>query len=243
MIKHVFLLLMFLVGFAANATENNIDEPVLQFMPPKATTLVKIGVNLDVEANNKNAMHFYSEDKDSYSFLLTDTVYDSFGLSHTLQLFFIRTDSLDWSVIVMIDGADVGDKDKGFIGKALFYLKFAPTGMLARDSKREIILKRWTPRDRQGNPNGAVSTLPLKIDVSACTLFAGEDYVKRYVLQNGYPKGELEGYKIDKNQCLYLFYSNGRKQLVGQFMKKPHPPIQKKTQSEEIGFEKTTNGS
>ena len=236
MIKHMFLLLIFVVGFITNVTAENFDEPVLQFMPPKATTLVKVGVNLDAGDSITDITPFDFENQECYSFSVTDTVYDSFGLSHTLQLFFIRRRQLDWSVVVMIDGSDVGAEINGFTTQAVFYLEFYPTGELAQDKSKEIVVERWTPRDRQGNPNGAVSTTPLKIDVSACTLLAA-GYVERYMLQNGYPKGELEGYKIDKNQCLYLSYSNGRKQLVGRFTKHLTTPVESKPQIGKMGFQ------
>lgn len=191
---------------------------------------------------------FNPEDQDTYNWETQLTIFDSLGNSHVLTQYYVRQeyDPADpstapnhWQMFVRIDGEDVGDPDTSLPPplntrptRAGFDVYFNDDGSLNQLVTDDILISNWTPKDVNGNPNGAMGPLnvlnggstlipdpPVNsnfvIELIGTTQFSSEFSVND-VDQSGYTTGRLSGLNISDNGTIFARFTNGESQVLGQ---------------------------
>ncbi len=184
---------------------------------------------------------FSPDDQRTYNHATSTIIYDSLGNPHTMTQYFVKEpvsggDSV-WAMYVQIDGEDVGDPPftDGEPTRARFELEFGSDGSLISvggDPSGRVLISNWTPRDSNGDPNGADGpltiasggTLPIAdppvssnfmIDMTATTQY-GSAFGVTDQRQNGYTTGRLSGLDVSGEGVIFARYSNGQSQNLGQ---------------------------
>ncbi len=119
---------------------------------------------------------FDPNDPESYNETASVTIYDSLGIPHRLQMFYVKDapdpdrpfDLNTWTVYVQINGKDVGDPDTSLPfpdnqepTRASFKKYFNADGTLDREATGNFLVSNWTPVDEEGNPTGAYPALNM----------------------------------------------------------------------------------
>ena len=113
-----------LQGYAADAngtikkgvlTDLKIDTSALQ---PKATSLIDQGINLNSSATSiplpsvppvAGEIVFDPTDETSYTKSFSTKIYDSQGNEHTMEQFYRKTDTNEWTMYTLVDGRNPMD--------------------------------------------------------------------------------------------------------------------------------------
>jgi len=189
---------------------------------------------------------FDPEDQDTYNHATSMTIYDSLGNSHVMTQYFVKeplnadrpNEANVWAMYILIDGQDVGDPDPTLPfpdnlepTRARHELFFNQDGSFDEVATGDIYVTNWDPKDSQGNPTGALSSmnvleggLPLteppansnfQVDLTGSTQHAGEFDVNDQN-QNGYGTGRLKGLEIDQDGIIFARFTNGQAEVLGQ---------------------------
>lgn len=191
---------------------------------------------------------FDPADKATYNHATSMKIYDSLGNEHVLTQYFVRqeydpndptTQPNNWVMYVQIDGRDVGDPDttqpppqNTVPTRAAYNMRFNEDGSLNRAFSDQVLISNWTPRDANGELNGALGpqntlaggnvNIPspptssnFVIDLTGTTQF-GSAFSVDDVDQNGYTTGRLSGLNIDKGGVIFARFTNGESQVLGQ---------------------------
>jgi len=176
-------------------------------------------------------------DQRTYNHATSTSVYDSLGNSHELTQFFVKNASTgsgvgvsEWSVYLQIDGEMVGGTET-----TPYTAVFDQDGNLASvngDPNGEILITDWTPKDEDGQPNGAdgppaagevvVTPIPEPPTTSAFvvnlagTTQYGASFGVNDQQQNGYTTGRLSGLDVSDEGILFARYTNGQSKALGQ---------------------------
>lgn len=191
---------------------------------------------------------FDPADKATYNHATSMKIYDSLGNEHVLTQYFVRqeydpndpaTQPNHWLMYVLIDGRDVGDPDTTLPPpentvptRAAYNLRFNEDGSLNRAFSDQVLISNWTPRDANGELNGALgpqnklsgatvnvpnppTSSNFVVDLAGTTQF-GSSFSVDDVDQNGYTTGRLSGLNIDKGGIIFARFTNGESQVLGQ---------------------------
>jgi flagellar hook protein FlgE len=191
---------------------------------------------------------FDPTDQSTYNHATSMTIYDSLGNPHVLTQYFVRqeydvsdptTSPNHWVMHIQIDGRDVGDPDttlpppeNTLPTRASFDVRFNEDGSLNQVFSDQVLISNWTPRDANGNPNGALGpqnvlaggnvNIPepptssnFVVDLEGTTQF-GSIFSVNDVDQNGYTTGRLSGLNIDESGFIFARFTNGESQVLGQ---------------------------
>lgn len=191
---------------------------------------------------------FDPADKATYNHATSMKIYDSLGNEHVLTQYFVRqeydpndpaTQPNHWVMYVQVDGRDVGDPDttqpppqNTLPTRAGYNLRFNEDGSLNRAFSDQVLISNWTPRDANGELNGALGpqntlsggtiNIPspptssnFVVDLTGTTQF-GSAFSVDDVDQNGYTTGRLSGLNIDKGGIIFARFTNGESQVLGQ---------------------------
>ncbi|MCB1740476.1 MAG: flagellar hook protein FlgE, partial [Gammaproteobacteria bacterium] len=166
--------------------------------PPKASTSVTIGANLDA-TSTAPTVAFDINDSTSYNDSTSTTVYDSLGTSHVMTTYYRKTGSNAWQAHVYLDNTSV-------TGATPITMTF----------------------DNAGEPTGGgVTTLPaaavaggaapltLTLDQNAVTQF-GSVFGVNKLSQDGYPTGRLSDLDVDQHGNISARFTNGLSSVLGQ---------------------------
>ncbi|MDC0663281.1 flagellar hook protein FlgE [Marinobacter sp. SS21] len=180
---------------------------------------------------------FNPQDQRTYNHATSTTIYDSLGNPHVLTQFFVKDQApgsgvgaSQWSIYLQIDGEFVSGTDQTPI-----QAQFDQDGTLQSidgDISGQILVTDWTPKDSDGQPNGAdgppapgvVTTTPLPdpptssafvIDLSDTTQY-GSAFGVNDQRQNGFTTGRLSGLDVSDEGVLFARYTNGQSQALGQ---------------------------
>lgn len=176
-------------------------------------------------------------DQGTYNHATSTTIYDSLGNPHELTQFFVKEPSpgngvgqSQWSIYLQIDGEYVGGTDV-----QPYTALFDQNGELVSvngDVSGEIIVTDWTPKDANGDPNGAdgppadptsvVSPIPepltssaFVIDLTRTTQY-GTSFSVNDQSQDGYTTGRLSGLDVSDEGIIFARYTNGQSKALGQ---------------------------
>jgi len=191
-------------GFGADAAGTIIPNvPVNLRLPtadmtPKPTTSFMTGVNLDARADIV-ADPFDATDPDSYTHSTSGEVFDSFGNSHILNLYFQKTAASVWDVFATVEGVT----DEVTLGS----LNFDSSGIM--DSS-------ITPFTVDVDfDDTSIQPLQFSLDLTRSTQF-GSKFGVNMMNQDGFASGRLAGYSISDNGEVRATYTNNVTRTVGQ---------------------------
>lgn len=201
-------------GYAANAdgtfsaTTSAIQAPTSSIQP-NATTTATITANLDATATvPANAWGDPNSTFASQSnFSSTQTVYDSLGTAHTMDLYFRNTAPGSWDWHAVMDGVDTNSTGT---------LTFGNNGALTSVTGNTV---NFGP----ANANAMAITLNFGTASAAnaapvpgsMTGFASASNVSSQS-QDGYTSGDFSGISIDGQGVVTGLYTNGQKLAIAQ---------------------------
>ncbi len=196
--------------------------------PPKATTEVSVGINLDAEAPVVDATlypTFDPTDPNTYTYSTSVTVYDTLGTSHLATMYYRKNGPNDWDVYTTLTDKTDSDVPAGGDGLAEagtlpmgannqisgpYNLVFTSTGTVDATASSPMPFNySWAIE------NGATTTLDFTVDYSGSTQYSRESGVNA-ISQNGFTTGLLTGIDIDDKGVVFARYTNGNDQALGQ---------------------------
>lgn len=237
-----------LQGYAADAngtikkgvlTDLKIDTSALQ---PKATSLIDQGINLNSSAKSiplpstppvAGEIVFDPTDETSYSKSFSTKVYDSQGNEHTMEQFYRKTDTNEWTMYTLIDGRNPMDpttdtpltgtisfNSDGSVASMTTDTTGLPTGAEWSVTNNTFTLKGWIPatQDASGNwiANGSTeSTTGMRLSMNSTTSYNTET-ARMSQSQDGYATGILSSLSIDSTGVLFASFSNQQSRAIGQ---------------------------
>jgi flagellar hook protein FlgE len=216
---------MRLQGYPADATGAILKGELQSFrvpdlsLPQKATTDIKIGLNLDGEDTIKSAP-FDKEDGSSFNYSSSVKVYDEGGKSVDLSFFFRKSGVDTWDVYVTANDEYVPQVAAGAEPTVVETIEFTgsdgsgppdPAFFTVNDAELAATLNTADMTAK----GLSYSFGNINIDVSGATQRAGE-YAISSVSQDGYGIGSLSGFSFDKDGILTARYTNGELRQQGQ---------------------------
>lgn len=172
-----------------NRTEQTLRSLTLQIgsnMPARATSSVKWIKNLDAEAEL------------GFEKTTAVTVYDSLGVTHSIQIGFVKTGINEWTWEAYLPGES--DPFSGII-------TFDAHGVLLAGSDSEV-------HELIFKPEGA-EEIHVSMDFSNVSQVAGPTTIESGPV-DGWPTGTLESFSFDSSGTISGFYSNGKNRILGQ---------------------------
>lgn len=191
---------------------------------------------------------FDANDATSFNHTTSVKIYDSLGNDHIMKQYFIKqnydpsdptTAQNHWTMVVRIDGHDVGDPDSSLPAPeniqptvAEFDVYFTETGQINTAASDTVLISNWTPVDGNGKEvgsmgpinvlQGGVSPVPeppassnFTVDLSGSTQH-GKEFSVNAADQNGYATGRLSGLSIDSEGKIFARFSNKQSVVLGQ---------------------------
>ncbi|NIE74406.1 flagellar hook protein FlgE [Pantoea sp. Tr-811] len=237
-----------LQGYAADSAGNikkgvltdlQIDTSALQ---PKATTLIDQGINLDSSSKSiplpstppvAGEIVFDPSDDTSYTKSFPTKVYDSQGNEHTMEQYYRKTDTNEWTMYTLIDGRNpmnpastdpltstISFNSDGSVASMATDTTGLPTGSEWSVTNNTFTLKGWIPaaQDANGNwaANGSVeSSAGMRLAMNSTTSFNTES-ARLSQSQDGYATGILSSLSIDATGVMFASFSNQQSRAIGQ---------------------------
>jgi flagellar hook protein FlgE len=201
-------------GYSANgdgtysASLSSIQAPTSSIQP-RATTGATVTANLD--ANATPPANAWGDTTTTFAsqanFSTTQTVYDTLGNAHTMDLYFRNTGTGAWDWHAVMDGTDTASTGSltfgtngALTGSTGTTVAFAPTGA----DPMTIALNFGTPV--------AAGAAPVP---GSMTSFASSSNVSSQS-QDGYASGDFSGISIDGQGVVTGLYTNGQKLAISQ---------------------------
>ena len=169
-----------------------------QNIPPRASTAVQLGLNLDAGATPPTAA-FSPADPFSFNSSTSLTVFDSLGEQHLAQVYLRKADSNEWQSFLRIN-----DDATQTLGAQT--LQFDTAGQLT--SAMPVSFGDYTP------PTGA-APLSLNFDFTSTTQF-GAPFGVNALSQDGFTTGRIAGVDIDADGLVLARFTNGQSLPQGQ---------------------------
>ncbi|MBA1200816.1 flagellar hook protein FlgE [Pseudomonas capeferrum] len=242
-----------LQGYAADAagkitknglTDLKIDTSALQ---PKATSLVDQGLNLNSSADSipleayDNSTPpvlvankpFDPSDDSTYSRSFPTKVYDSQGNEHTLEQFYRKTDTNQWTTYTLIDGRNPFDPSStqplsgsiafnsdGSVNSMSASAAGVPDGASFSVANNTFTMTGWIPAAQSAagtwGANGAVGDAKgMRLSMANTTSYNSET-ARIAQTQDGYATGTLSSLSIDSSGVLFASFSNQQSRAIGQ---------------------------
>jgi flagellar hook protein FlgE len=172
-------------------------------MQASATTELDATLNLDSSSDAITA-DFDQTDASTYSYSTSATVYDSLGNSHSMTLYFTKTDDNTWDVHTAIDGTLLTNDD----GTAQTQtVAFNSSGILTSGGTATYTI----------DPDNGAAEMSIELDLTGTTQF-GNDFELSSSDQNGYTSGSLTSFSIDESGNVIASYSNDQTQIIDQIV-------------------------
>lgn len=195
----------YLIGWGPDFSLQGLKVETTGTGAPKATSDVKLQVNLDAKSTSPAATPFDPTDPETYNHVTSVSVYDSLGNAHTVVSYFVTrspTTPNTWDVYQYIDGNALGGPTA---------LEFNTSGAL--------ISVDGTPGSTQVTYGPYAVTgaedLNLTYDFASSTQYNSEFSVNG-LSQNGFAAGLFTGIEIDDSGSIWASFSNGSPQKLGQ---------------------------
>lgn len=187
-------------------------------IPPKATGLVEVAVNIDSGAEIPTTYPFDPERPSSFTHSTSLTIYDSLGTPHLKSMYFVKTPTPNvWELHTFVDGQHLrGPADPA-------------TGLFTADSVKFDGAGALSHINNVAVPPGKISFAPLETGSGAdpleltmdlqgavpVTQFGGA-FTVNSIKQNGYTSGRLTGIDIDDTGIVRARFTNGQNRTLGQ---------------------------
>ncbi|HWU83911.1 MAG TPA: flagellar hook protein FlgE [Rhodocyclaceae bacterium] len=195
---------------------------------PNATTGSEIALNVDSRATVPTNTPFDPTDSLSYNSSTTQTVYDSLGNPHNLQLYFVKTGTAnEWSLYTQLDSdpSTLNDPvyNDGAIHPPETVARPTATGPLTLDFSSAGALTTTQPLTlwpATGYPMATTTgadPLLFTLDLTGSTQY-GADFGVNTLNQDGYASGRLSGISVASDGTVQGLYSNGRTRDMGRLV-------------------------
>ncbi len=190
------------------------------FGPPTATSSIGIGVNLPAAAGQLDPTLFDPTVASTYTNATSTTVFDSLGVSHTLQTYFLKSNAAanTWETRAFLDGAAMTPA----VG-ADETLAFDASGVYQTPAGGTVQYAAF------GLSNGATA-LSLTLDYTPST---GSDttqfssgFLVSSLLQDGAGTGRLSGLEVADDGLVQGNYTNGESLALGKIIMADFPNAQ-----------------
>lgn len=208
-------------GFSADASGQIIPNiPVNLRLPtadmtPKPTTSFMAGMNLDARIDLATqtttpsvppgtAPPFDPTDPSTYAHSTSGEVFDSFGNSHVMTLYFQKTSSTDWDVHAAVEG--VTSAGGGKVALSASTLTFDSSGIMNPSAPFTVSVKF---------DGTSIQPLAFSLDLTRSTQF-GSKFGVNMMNQDGFASGRLAGYSISDSGEIRGSYTNGVTRTLGQ---------------------------
>jgi len=233
-----------LQGYAADEN-GNIKKGVLtdlkidtSALAPKATTLIDQGINLNSEADiiplptaTPAGPAFDPADDTTYTKSFPTKVYDSQGNEHTMEQFYRKTGTNQWTMYTLIDGRNPLDptstaplqgnitfNSDGTVASMTAQAVTPPTAWTVTNNT--FTLNGWIPaaKDASGNwaSNGSAAAAGgMRLSMNSTTSF-NEETARMSQSQDGYATGILSSLSIDSTGVMFASFSNQQSRAIGQ---------------------------
>ncbi|MFJ4396551.1 flagellar hook protein FlgE [Pseudomonas sp. NPDC089396] len=219
-----------------------IDTSALQ---PKATSLIDQGINLNSSAadipllvddgtgNMVPNKAFDPTDESTYTKSFPTKVYDSQGNEHTMEQYYRKTGTNEWTSYTLIDGRNPFDPSSttplsgtisfnsdGSVASMTANNTGLPPGASYTVKDNTFTMTGWVPavEDSAGNwaSNGAVGNAEgMKLSMNSTTSYNTET-ARMSQSQDGYATGILSNLSIDSTGVLFASFSNQQSRAIGQ---------------------------
>lgn len=240
-----------LQGYAADEN-GNIKKGILtdlkidtSALAPKATTLIDQGINLNSEADiialpiiptptppaDAGGPAFDPSDDTTYTKSFPTKVYDSQGNEHTMEQFYRKTGTNEWTMYTLVEGRNPLDPTSTdpLEGTIKFnsdgsVLSMAAEAVTPADAwtvtNNTFTLNGWIPaaKDATGNwaSNGsAAATTGMRLSMNSTTSYNTET-ARMSQSQDGYATGILSSLSIDSTGVMFASFSNQQSRAIGQ---------------------------
>jgi len=177
-------------------------------IPPQITSEVDAVLNLDSNKPpiDSTATPFDMSDPTTYTNATSVSVFDSLGVSHVLQTFFVKTGPVagvpgngTWDVYGAAD-------DVALTTPYLGTLTFGTDGAIVSGSPMSASI----PVD-----SGAATPLTVAIDFAGTTQY-GSPFSVSSLKQDGFTSGRLSGFAVSADGTILGRYTNGQSTTLGQ---------------------------
>ena len=167
-------------------------------IPPLATSLIDVGVNLDVSAVPPTPA-FDPANLNSFNSSTSLTLFDTLGEQHLGAIYFVKTGANAWDSHLRIDGDNTQTT-------TVQPLTFDNTGQLTSGMPVNY-----------GVFNTTTGSAPLNVDLdfTGSTQF-GSDFGVNTLSQDGFTTGRSSGIDIDDKGVVLARFTNGQSQIQGQ---------------------------
>jgi flagellar hook protein FlgE len=193
------------VGGALGELQVNVGN-----VAPEASTEIGLSANLDSRADviDRATTPFDAADPASYGFSTSTTVYDSQGRDYLSTLYFTKTATNEWEVVVDGGGSDGPE--------AARTITFNPDGSYAAVDDASAFDFTFPGADPAS----------VTVDFSALTQYGSVFDVKE-LSQDGFPAGQFAGLSVEGDGRILARFTNGRSQVLGQVALARFPNAQK----------------
>jgi flagellar hook protein FlgE len=192
-------------------------------LPPIASTLVDMNVNLPAGASPPTVAPFSPGDAESYNHSTSTVVFDTLGVAHTATYFFIKTPA-GWDVATSIDG-NLNGAPQPVTFDANGGVTSPPNGVLA-----------YPPYD----PGNGALPMTIGLDLSRSTQF-GSNFVVNRLNPDGQAEGRLRNIEIDQTGVVLARFSNGRSTAIGKIALADFPNPEGLLKVSDASFQQTFN--
>ncbi|MBF8757319.1 MULTISPECIES: flagellar hook protein FlgE [Pseudomonas] len=242
-----------LQGYAADST-GKIQKGVLtdlqidtSALAPKATSLIDQGINLNSSAADiplqvpDNSVPpvmvpnkpFDPADETTYTKSFPTKVYDSQGNEHTMEQFYRKTGTNQWTMYTLVDGRNPFDpasttplsgtisfNSDGSVNAMTANNTGLPAGSSFTVSNNTFTMTGWIPaaKNAAGNwaANGAAGNAGgMRLSMNSTTSYNTET-ARMSQSQDGYATGILSSLSIDSTGVMFASFSNQQSRAIGQ---------------------------
>ena len=175
-------------------------------LPPKVTSKINLGVNLDARQKIPAAFPTATSGKPSpstYNHSTSLSVYDSLGGKHSATLYFRRNSDTEWQVYTFVGNTKVAGPDR---------LNFNSAGKLTGVNGKT---GETTATSGSFVPGGVGTATTFTFDYARITQF-GSPFGVASLSQDGFATGRLTKLDFSKDGTLFGRYSNGQSAPFGQ---------------------------
>jgi flagellar hook protein FlgE len=236
---------MNLQGFNVDADGNVVTGIVENLrvdssnLAPNPTNNVTIASNLNSTAVVPTVSPFDPSNTKTYNSTFSTPIYDSQGNQHSLDQYFVKTDTNTWQAYTLVDGRSINNPSSTV--PDVTTLTFDSAGKLASsvatspapvppaaanvsvNADGTFQINNWQPAMNAGTAtvpnwvdNGADAAVGgVQLDMLATTQTASVSGAITKS-QNGYATGQISSMNVDATGNLFATYTNGQSKVIGQ---------------------------
>ena len=180
---------------------------------PAATTNIDAILNLQADdlPTSTNPAGFNDidpADPNTFNYSTAVTVYDSLGISHTMNLYFQKTGSNSWDMRAQLNSPGGVTQDVTVAGDNENTITFNPDGSVNTGG---LFNFDAVPLAGVTGANPLVTTL----DLTQSTQY-GANYNVSSLVQDGYTTGRLSSIDIDEEGVVFARFTNGQAEALGK---------------------------